>query len=73
MPWCRWPASSGMDAYATQHAVATAALIIAFGRHQGMPEPEIEKLALGTMVKDIGHAARLMPRLTSKARHSVQG
>jgi HD-GYP domain-containing protein (c-di-GMP phosphodiesterase class II) len=54
-----------LDAYATQHAVATAALIIAFGRHQGMPEPEIEKLALGTMVKDIGHAA-LDARLTAK-------
>ena len=54
-----------MDAYATQHAVATAALIIAFGRHQGMSEPEIEKLALGTMVKDIGHAA-LDARLTAK-------
>ena len=54
-----------MDAYATQHAVATAALIIAFGRQQGMPEPEIEKLALGTMVKDIGHAA-LDARLTAK-------
>jgi HD-GYP domain-containing protein (c-di-GMP phosphodiesterase class II) len=54
-----------LDAYATEHAVATAALIIAFGRHQGMPEPEIEKLALGTMVKDIGHAA-LDARLTAK-------
>ncbi|MBL8430516.1 MAG: HD-GYP domain-containing protein [Dechloromonas sp.] len=54
-----------MDAYATEHAVATAALIIAFGHHQGMPEPEIEKLALGTMVKDIGHAA-LDGKLTTK-------
>jgi HD-GYP domain-containing protein (c-di-GMP phosphodiesterase class II) len=54
-----------LDAYANEHAVATAALIIAFGRHQGMPEPEIEKLALGTMVKDIGHAA-LDTRLTAK-------
>ncbi|PKO38983.1 MAG: phosphodiesterase [Betaproteobacteria bacterium HGW-Betaproteobacteria-4] len=54
-----------MDAYATEHAVATAALIIAFGRHQGLPEPEIEKLALGTMVKDIGHAS-LDARLTAK-------
>lgn len=54
-----------MDSYASEHAVATAALIIAFGRHQGMPEPEIEKLALGTMVKDIGHAA-LDARLTAK-------
>ena len=65
-----------MDAYATEHAVATAALIIAFGRHQGMPEPEIEKLALGTMVKDIGHAAidaRLTskPGMLSKAEYSI--
>lgn len=56
----------GMDSYANDHAVATAALIIAFGRHEGMPEPEIEKLALGTMVKDIGHSA-LDSRLTTKA------
>ncbi|HMT81494.1 MAG TPA: HD-GYP domain-containing protein [Azonexus sp.] len=54
-----------LDAYATEHAVATAALIIAFGRHQGMPAAEIEKLALGTMVKDIGHAA-LDARLVAK-------
>ena len=43
--------------YAADHAVSTAALIIALGRHQGMPEPEIEKLALGTMVKDVGQSA----------------
>jgi HD-GYP domain-containing protein (c-di-GMP phosphodiesterase class II) len=54
-----------LDAYSTEHAVATAGLIIAFGRHQGLPEPEIEKLALGTMVKDVGHAA-LDARLTAK-------
>lgn len=54
-----------MDAYATEHAVATAALIIALGHQQGMAEPELEKLALGTMVKDIGHAA-LDAKLMSK-------
>jgi HD-GYP domain-containing protein (c-di-GMP phosphodiesterase class II) len=43
--------------YAADHAVSTAALIIALGRHQGLPEPEIEKLALGTMVKDVGQSA----------------
>ena len=46
-----------MDTYATEHAVATAALIIAFSRQQGHSEPEMEKLALGALVKDIGHAA----------------
>ena len=46
-----------MDTYATEHAVATAALIIALGRQQGLGEPELEKLALGALIKDIGHAA----------------
>lgn len=64
------------EAYASEHAVATAALIIAFGRHQAMSEPEIEKLALGTMVKDIGQAAldsRLItkPGMLSKAEYSI--
>ncbi|MCG2575889.1 HD-GYP domain-containing protein [Dechloromonas sp. XY25] len=64
------------ETYATEHAVATAGLIIAFGRHQGMPEPEIEKLALGTMVKDIGQAAidaRLItkPGMLSQAEFSI--
>ena len=64
------------DTYATEHAVATAALIIAFGRQQGLAEPEIEKLALGTMVKDVGHAAidaRLItkPGMLSKAEFSI--
>ena len=64
------------DAYASEHAVATAALIIAFGRQQGLPEPEIEKLALGTMVKDVGHAAidaRLItkPGMLSQAEFSI--
>ena len=53
------------DAYATEHAVATAALIIALGRQLELPEAELEKLALGTMVKDIGHAS-LDARLTAK-------
>lgn len=46
-----------MDAYASEHAVATAALIIALGRQQGLSEQELEKLALGTLVKDVGQAA----------------
>lgn len=65
-----------MDAYATEHAVATSALIIAFGQQQGMPQPELEKLALGTMLKDIGHSAidaKLMtrPGSLSKSEFSV--
>lgn len=65
--------------YDTEHAVATAALIIAFARQQGLPEAELEKLALGTLLKDIGLAAidaRLIgkPGMLSQAEYSlVQG
>jgi HD-GYP domain-containing protein (c-di-GMP phosphodiesterase class II) len=45
------------DAYASEHAVATTALIAALGYQQELSEPELEKLALGTLVKDIGEAA----------------
>lgn len=54
-----------LDAYASEHAVATAALVISLGHQQGLPEPELEKLALGTLVKDVGHAA-IDKRLMSK-------
>ncbi len=54
-----------MDAYATEHAVASTALIIALSRQQGQSNPEMEKLALGTLVKDIGLAS-LDSRLTTK-------
>ncbi len=65
-----------MDAYATEHAVATAALIIALGRQQEISQPELEKMALGTMLKDIGQAAldaRLItkPGMLSQAEYSV--
>lgn len=65
-----------MDAYATEHAVATAALIIALGKQQGLPDPELEKLALGTLVKDIGQAAldaKLIakPGMLSRAEFSL--
>lgn len=61
--------------YANEHAVATAALIIAFGRRRGLSEPEIEKMAIGTMLKDIGEAAidaRLIekPGMLSQAEYS---
>jgi len=53
------------DSYAGEHAVATAALIVALGLHLGVSEPEIEKLALGTLLKDIGELA-LDARLIDK-------
>jgi HD-GYP domain-containing protein (c-di-GMP phosphodiesterase class II) len=53
------------DAYASEHAIATTALIAALGHQQELPEPELEKLALGALVKDIGEAA-IDARLTAK-------
>lgn len=53
------------DGYASEHAVATTALVIALGQQQGLAEVELEKLALGTLVKDIGEAA-IDDRLISK-------
>lgn len=46
-----------LDAYAGEHAVATAVLIIALGIHLGVSDPEIERLALGALLKDIGELA----------------
>jgi len=54
-----------LDAYATEHAVATTALIIALGHQQRLTAAELEKLAMGTLLKDVGHAS-IDARLTSK-------
>lgn len=43
--------------YATEHALATTALVIALARQQGLERTEIERLAMGTMLKDVGLAA----------------
>ena len=72
----RRPRLKRMGAYATEHAVATAALIIALGRQQDMPQPELEKLALGTLLKDIGQSAidaKLItkPGMLSKSEYTL--
>ncbi len=43
--------------YATEHALATTALVVALGRQQGLEQAELERLAMGTLLKDVGHAA----------------
>lgn len=53
------------DHYAGEHAVATAGLIVALGLHLGVAEAEIERLALGALVKDVGELA-LDNHLTDK-------
>jgi HD-GYP domain-containing protein (c-di-GMP phosphodiesterase class II) len=65
-----------MGSYAADHAVATSGLIIALAQQQGLAAAEVEKLALGTMLKDIGQSAldeRLItkPGMLSQAEYSV--
>lgn len=65
-----------IGAYATEHAVATTALVIALGKQQGLPQPELEKLALGTLLKDIGQSAidaKLItkPGMLSKSEYTL--
>lgn len=43
--------------YASEHAIATSALIIALGKQAETSLAELERLALGTLLKDIGEAA----------------
>ncbi|MBS1189927.1 MAG: hypothetical protein H6R10_1719 [Rhodocyclaceae bacterium] len=54
-----------IETYATHHAVATAALVIAMAQQQSLGRSEIEQLALGTLVKDVGQVA-LDARLITK-------
>lgn len=54
-----------MQDYASEHAVATASLIVALAHRQGLGPAELEKLALGTLVKDVGEAS-LDARLIAK-------
>lgn len=42
------------DGYAYAHCVDACGLAIAFGRHLGFSKPELEELAVGTLLFDIG-------------------
>ncbi len=42
------------DSYAYTHSVDACGLAVAFGRHLGMAKKELENLALGTLLFDIG-------------------
>lgn len=45
------------DHYSGEHAVATAALMVALGQHLDIGRREMERLALGALVKDVGELA----------------
>jgi HD-GYP domain-containing protein (c-di-GMP phosphodiesterase class II) len=44
------------DSYTYEHAVASAAMMAAFGRHMDLDRSQIREIALGAMLQDIGMA-----------------
>src|SRR5690606_28735731 len=44
------------DAYTAEHCLNVAILAAAFAKHLGLPEPEIEAIALAGMLHDVGKA-----------------
>lgn len=57
------------DEYTYSHAVRSAVWAILFGRHIGMPKSELDILAMGVLLKDIGKT-RLSRDLIEKASRS---
>ena len=44
------------DEYLTRHAVNACVLMLAYGVHQGFARPELERMAMGTLLMDVGMA-----------------
>ena len=60
------------DEYTYGHAVRSAVWAILFGRHIGLPKPELDILAMGVLLKDLGKA-KLPRQIIEKAdRTSVE-
>ena len=57
------------DEYTYGHAVRSAVWAILFGRHIGLPKPELDVLAMGVLLKDIGKA-KLPRQIIEKAERS---
>ena len=55
------------DEYTYSHAVRSAVWAILFGRHIGLPKSDIDVLAMGVLLKDIGKT-RLPKHLIEKAK-----
>lgn len=58
------------DEYSYSHSVRSAVWAILFGRHIGMPKNELDILAMGVLLKDIGKT-RLPEHLIHKSDRSV--
>lgn len=57
------------DEYTYSHAVRSAIWAILFGRHIGLPKPELDVMAMGVLLKDIGKT-KLPRHLIEKERRN---
>jgi HD-GYP domain-containing protein (c-di-GMP phosphodiesterase class II) len=60
------------DEYTYGHAVRSAVWAILFGRHIGLPKPELDVLAMGVLLKDIGKAKLPRHIIEKTKRDSVE-
>ncbi len=60
------------DEYTYSHAVRSAVWAILFGRHIGLPKPELDVLAMGVLLKDIGKTKLPRQVIENQSRSSVE-
>ena len=60
------------DEYTYSHAIRAAVWGILFGRHIGLPKVELELLALGLLLKDIGKTRLPVTLLENEARNASE-
>jgi len=60
------------DEYTYSHAVRSAVWAILFGRHIGLPKPELDVLAMGVLLKDIGKTKLPKQIIENHGRNNVE-
>ncbi len=58
-----------LDEYTYSHAVRSAVWAILFGRHAGMPKKDLDTLAMGVLLKDVGKT-KIEPALITKPKRT---
>ncbi|GAB1261698.1 HD-GYP domain-containing protein [Aurantivibrio plasticivorans] len=61
-----------LDEYTYSHAVRSAVWAILFGRHVGLPKKELDTLAVGVLLKDVGKATLSKDLIMKKQRNSSE-
>ena len=61
-----------VDEYTYSHAVRSAVWAIVFGRHAGLPKKDLDTLAMGVLLKDVGKTKLEKELLTKKNRSGAE-